>query len=473
MRVALITERAYPYHTGGVSNWCQQLVTGMPDHTFEVVALTYASPTPSTAYARPGNVAGLYPAPVWDPPARTQGQLARRRVRRAAGGAAALMCRGMFGDTRHHETMFAEALLRLSRLAAAGAYPLAGAPLADVLIEAWRAGHPTGRLSRGDAKAAAVLLEHAVRPLAASRPDADLYHPTGSGLAILVALAAKWLSGTPYLLTEHGIYLRERYLDYGGQLPESVRVVMLRFFRALCRLGYAEATTVVAGSRFNQRWALQHGADPARIVVVPGGVAPVAFPVRPEPVDPVVVWVGRIEPLKDLHTLINGFWRVRQELPRARLRLVGPVADPGYEADCRELIQRLGLVDAVELTGTVPDPAAAYASGQVVARTSVCEGVPYPLIEAMMCGRATVSTEVGGVAEVVGDTGLLVPPGDPAAVATALTVLLRDPARRCALGMAAARRARGWYPVDLMLRAYRRLYADAVAPAAASQRRAA
>lgn len=467
MRVALVTEGAYPFHTGSVSTWCHQLVTGLPEHRYDVVALTRASPVPAPAYPRPSNVVGVRAAPVWDPPARTPGHLARRRVRRAATSAAVLMCRGMLGDGAGHDAMFTEALRRLAELAHDGAYPLAGTPLADVLVDAWRASGTPGRLTLGDAESAAVLLEHAVRPLAAPGPEVDLYHPTGNGLSVLVALAAKWRSGTPYLLTEHGIYLRERYLDYGGQLPEPVRVVMLRFFRALCRLGYREATTVVTASRFNQRWALQHGADPARVVVVPGGVDPVAFPVRPEPAEPVVVWVGRIEPLKDLHTLIHAGWRLRKDLPDVRLRLVGPAADPGYEAGCRALIRRLGLADTVELAGPVADPADAYASGQVVVRSSVCEGLPYPVLEAMMCGRATVNTDVGGVAELVGDTGEVVTPGDPAELAAAVVGLLRDPVRRAALGAAAARRARGWYTLDQMLRAYRRIYADAAAEATA------
>jgi glycosyltransferase involved in cell wall biosynthesis len=374
-------------------------------------------------------------------------------------------------------------LIRLAGVAADGAHPLTGTPLADVLADAWRAataaprsrdtaGDPAGmpaapRLSLGDAEATAALLEHALRPLAVPPPPVDVCHPASGGLPLLVALAAKWRAGTPYLLTEHGIYLRERYLDYGQTLPEAVKAVMLRFLRALSRLGYAEASTVVAGSRFTQRWQLRHGAHPAKVVVVPGGVDPGAFPRRPEPADQgqTVVWVGRIEPLKDLHTLIHAFWRVHRELPAARLRLVGPTADQGYEEGCRALARRLGLAEVVELAGPVGHPSDAYAGGQVVARSSVCEGMPYPVVEAMLTGRATVSTDVGGVAELVGDTGRLVPPGEPAALADALVSLLRDPALRRALGEAAHRRARGFLTLDRMLRAYDQLYLDVLARA--------
>ena len=95
------------------------------------------------------------------------------------------------------------------------------------------------RLSLHDAQVAATLLEHAVRPLAYRMPPVDLCHPAAAGLPVLVALAAKWRDGVPYLLTEHGVYLRERYLEYGG-MPVAVKAVMLRFYRALARI-----TTVV------------------------------------------------------------------------------------------------------------------------------------------------------------------------------------------------------------------------------------
>ena len=96
----------------------------------------------------------------------------------------------------------------------------------------------------------------------------------------------------------------------------------------------------------------------------------------------------------------------------------------------------------------------------MVALSSISEGMPYTVIEAMMCGRPTVSTDVGGVAETVGEAGLVVPPGDPGAFAAACVELLRDPIRRTALGAAARQRALAHFTTGQMLPAYRELYAD-------------
>jgi glycosyltransferase involved in cell wall biosynthesis len=206
--------------------------------------------------------------------------------------------------------------------------------------------------------------------------------------------------------------------------------------------------------------------------VVPNGVAPDAYPeLDSEPAEPTVVWVGRIDPLKDLHTLIRAFELVRARVPAARLRLAGPVPPTGreYADSCHKLVAQLGLYDAVTFVGPVSSSREAYATGNVVALSSISEGMPYTVIEAMMCGRATVSTDVGGVAETVGEAGLVVPPGDPAAFADACVELLRDPVRRTCLARAARERALAHFTLDQMLAAYDHLYVDVHASAGSAR----
>lgn len=487
MKVALINEGTYPFVPGGVSTWCHQLTTGLDRHTFQLVSIGAYAGRQRPAYTLPENVAAVRGVPVWDRPVPVAGRFARHRHRRAATGAAVQFCRGLLGAGPQATEMFAAGLRRLADLAAGGAHPLHDVPLAEVLLDAWRSARatpaaepgpavgtppdlrlPLPRLTMREAQDAAVLIEHAVRPLAYDVGPVHLCHAVAAGLPVLVALAAKWRSGTPYLITEHGIYLRERYLELGTGMPVAVKTVMLRFYRALCRLGYAEAGLVSSVSRFNQRWELRHGADPARLLVVPNGVAPDTYPVLDtEPDQPTVVWVGRVDPLKDLHTLINAFDLVHREVPGARLKLAGPVPPTGqeYADSCHKLVADLGLYDAVEFVGPVSSSRQAYATGNVVALSSISEGMPYTVIEAMMCGRATVSTDVGGVAETVGGAGLVVPPGDPAAFAAACVTLLRDAERRTELARTARERALAHFTLDQMLAAYDHLYTDVRATA--------
>lgn len=456
MRVALITDDSYPYVKGGRGDWCHRLLHGLDRHTFHVVALGTGERR-EPAYDLPPNallhpLADRGPAPA--------GRLARERRRRAATAAAVLLCRGLLTDGEQGAAMFAESLRLLADVAAVDGAPLRGVPLADVLLDAWQVARcepALPRLSVRDARRAAEHLDRALRPLAARAPAADLCHAVTAGPPLLVALAARWRAGTPFLLSED----RPPVAPAG---PAAVKAVLLRYHRALRRLGYGEAALIASASRFHQRWELRDGADPAKVVVVPGGVEPVRFaPLETEPAAPALVWVGQITPQKDLHTLIRAFRQVRDAVPHAGLRLAGPETDAGYAGTCRRLVERLRLGDSVAFVGPVPSSREAYATGHVVTSSSITEHTPSALVEAMLCARPTVSTDVGAVAEAVGDAGVVVPPGDPAALAAACVELLHDPERRRRLGAAGRARALRMFTLDGMRRAYDHLYRDAVA----------
>src|SRR6185503_10443037 len=236
-------------------------------------------------------------------------------------------------------------------------------------------------------------------------------------------MTAKWRHGVPLVMSEHGIYLRERYLGYlDDDAPHAVKVLLLSFFRSLAGAAYHLADALAPHSQYNRRWQLHNGADPDRMWTMYNGVEPDAFPpAQSEPDQPTIVYVGRIDPLKDLHTLIRAFALVRQAVPDARLRIFGgtTAANQVYRDSCQRLIDDLGLTRAAVLEGRASRQAEAYHLGHVVALTSISEGFPYTVVEAMSCGLPVVCTNVGGVAEAVAEAGYVVPPRNYHAVARA------------------------------------------------------
>src|SRR6202045_1433233 len=102
-------------------------------------------------------------------------------------------------------------------------------------------------------------------------------------------------------------------------------------------------------------------------------------------------------------------------MPAARLRMFGspPSGRDSYLQRCRALAAELGIDKAAVFEGRVENIRDAYQAGSIVVLCSVSEGFPYSLIEAMTCGRACVATDVGGVTEALGDTGLVVAPRNP------------------------------------------------------------
>jgi glycosyltransferase involved in cell wall biosynthesis len=240
---------------------------------------------------------------------------------------------------------------------------------------------------------------------------------------------------------------------------------------------------VTHGNAHARRWQERCGADRARLRTVHPGLDATAFTEvgeSPEPADPdTLVWVGRVEPTKDLVSLLHAFTRVRTALPKARLRIVGSATGPeaaAYLGHCKALAAQLFPDEATgphtagdnpvsfeEIGGPeAPSRADAYAAGSVIVLSSVVEGFPLGLVEAMLCGRATVSTDVGAVVEVVGGTGLVVPPRNPQALAEACASLLGDSERRARLGAAARARALELFTVEQNIAAFHGIYLEIV-----------
>ncbi len=445
MEIALTAEGTYPHQFGGVSVWCDQLVRGLPEHKFQLIALVATGSEP-VRWSLPGNVTELTAVPLWGtPPPAPRGS---RWLRPRSGPPVRELIDVLLGPAEEGREQFAQVLRELHAFSRHGnlSAELGSEQSVRLLSEAWRERWPAdddrAPPTLHDAVMAIQLLEHALRPLSHPAPRADVVHAVTNGLGVLPALAAKWEYGTPLVVTEHGMYMREHYL-HSRQDPYRwpVKHFHLQLLRRLCVLGYDEATVITPGNVYNKRWEEQLGAEASRIRTVYNGVDPADFPaLEDEPDDPVISWAGRIDPVKDLETLLRAFALIRAELPKARLRIFGspPQGREAYLAGCEELSAELGLADAVTFEGRVARITDAYAAGQLVVLCSISEGFPYTLIEAMTCGRPCVATDVGGVTEAAGDTGLVVPPRHPAELAASVP----DPAS----GPRAAKAARGRRP---------------------------
>ena len=381
-------------------------------------------------------------------------------------------------------------------------------------------------------------LERVLRPLSLDwygddgLATADLCHAASGGCAALPGLLAKRFFGVPLLVTEYGVQLRAHFLATGGapRADESagagaesapvdpehapvddvfdapVRALLAAFHGRLAAEVYRQADVITPGNTHARRWQEKCGADRAKLVTVYPGMEAERFSTERFSTvgdavgiteidgdghgdeacgrDPsTLVWVGRIEPAKDLISLLHAFAEVRRAQPDARLRIVGaPARSPGasaYLAHCQGLAAQLFPDEAVDAYAVGENPVSfeeigspeaphlpdAYAAGDLVVLSSVVEGFPISLVEAMFCGRATVSTDVGAVVEVIGGTGLVVPPRNPRALADACVTLLRDPWRRERLGAAARARALELFTVEQNLAAFRALYLELVSHA--------
>jgi glycosyltransferase involved in cell wall biosynthesis len=466
MDIALLAEGTYPYHSGGVSVWCDQLVRGLAPNRFSlhtIVGGVDESPT----WELPENVVSLNPIAIWGP---------TPQIRLSARDSAELL--GAFEQLAQSlvdpagEQHFLDALHQLFVLSRQT--PLVGAlrskKALGIILEAMRVADLGDRpfasdpapVTIADAMVALELIEHQIRPLFAPPPEADLCHATANGLAILLALGAYWSRKTPLVLSEHGIYLRERYLAFSHKTySAAVRSIMLRFFKRLTWAGYQIADAIAPGSEYNRQWLETNGAAPDRINPIYNGVDPANFIAsQTEPEVPTLVWLGRIDPLKDVETLIRSFAKVHEALPEARLRIFGGTTTENepYRERCATLRDELGLQESATFEGKADSVLDVYHAGHVVLLTSISEGFPYTLIEAMASGKPTVSTDVGGVREATGDAGMIVPPQNPEKTAAACLQLLSDPELRRDMGRAARARILSMFTVEQSLAIFSDLY---------------
>ncbi|GAA2098532.1 glycosyltransferase [Kitasatospora saccharophila] len=472
MRIALLTEGTLTNAQRGEGGWCGRLVDGLPEHEFRLYRLLPADrPAPPTGVR---GLHGVHELPMWGrrPGGRGPTALRRRAYARAYGELVRALV--MPGE----RAGFGPALYRLAELGREDeALPafLASGHAHRVLERVWRtpgADTAGGQPLVCDVLVAADLLEQCLRPLsapwygtgAAGLGGADLCHVVGGGPAALPALVARELHGVPFVVTEHGLHLREQYRGYrSAPYRWPVRALLLSFFRQLTEETYRRAAVLTPGSEYDRQWQQRCGGDPARTRIVHEGTTATGRPAAgKEPEAPTLVWAGALEPGRDPELALHAFARVRAELPAARLRVYGEEGAPGYLAHCRAIAERLGVEDAVEFAGRPDGPAAAWESGSVVVFSALAQRSPRLLADAMLSGRAVVATEVGVTREVLGPTGLLVPPRSPRALATACLALLNDHERRSRLGLAGRLRAQERFAVEPVVGAFREIYLDLV-----------
>jgi glycosyltransferase involved in cell wall biosynthesis len=263
--------------------------------------------------------------------------------------------------------------------------------------------------------------------------------------------AAAAIAGTPHVITMHGgkYYAGKRYRR------EALRWSAKRS-RAVVGVSAATANELAAHLRLS----------PDQVQVVHNGIRPrlgdpaiVRHELGVRAGEMLVVAIGNLKPVKAHTVLLDALTQLRERDGTPAWRLA--IAGTGSEQQRLEaLAARHGVSDRLHLLGYRADVGNILAAADVWAMTSLSEGLPLALIEAMFAGKPVVASNVGGIPEVLrnGENGLLVPPRDPAALANALSRLFGDGLLRRRLGSAAKRDAEDGFGIDRMVDAYERLY---------------
>lgn len=276
--------------------------------------------------------------------------------------------------------------------------------------------------------------------------NADLVHAHLPSAGVIARLSSR----VPVVYTEHN-------------LSDSYR----RPTRILNRLTYSLNSAVTAVSEAVADSVSGYGGPAVR--VIPNGVVVAVSPeeaaaARDElglrETQELVVHVGNIRPHKGHANLIGAARRLARHRPDAAVVSIGGEKHPGDLERVRRLASSQGVEGTIRFLGRRPDARAFLAAADVVVNPSDFEGLPVVLLEAMALGRPVVATDVGGVDSVLTheDSGLLVPPGDPEALAEAIVRVLDDPSLAARLGEAGREVVEKHHGLEGMVRAFEAVY---------------
>ena len=477
-----MTEGTYPFVGGGVSTWCDVVLSGLPEVDFHVVAVT-GSPALKLYKPLPDNVASLHAVPLWgmaeptehsrfsEPFAKTVMHRARTSERNVEEQFLPLF-RRLLALLRAPETAGPEAAkLVLALHVFFRRYDYRQTFRSEAVWTCFRDACVAEAEANGEP---APLLGHLVMslrwlysfllPLTVPVPRVDVSHATLAGFAALPGVVAKAEYGVPLMVTDHGIYLRERYIaNASPDEPVFTSRFLLRLTHLVSRVVYAVADQVSPVCDHNQRWEKRMGVDDEALRTIYNGIDTDAF-VAPDPPPvrdrPTVVTAARVFPLKDIETMIRGCAVARERVPDIKLIVYGNnKVDLPYTERCEALIDELGLRDHFVFAGYHDNPKELYHDGDVFVLSSISEGFPFSVIEAMACGRPVVATDVGGVREAVADCGIVVPPRDHQGLGEGLATLLLDEELRAELAAKGRARVVEHFGLDGMIDAHRTAYA--------------
>jgi glycosyltransferase involved in cell wall biosynthesis len=459
MRVCIVAEGSYPIGRGGVSEWTHQLINGLPRVDFDVFCL---APTghEKALYETPQNVGNmevralaLGPGAIGNRPLRSEDTEA---VFRCLEG----VLRGTSIDCRHLAGLLREGPLPRSWLRSRAYW--------DGLVAFYQEDCPEADFAEffWTAHGIFVTLVDACA-MATQLPKADVYHTLTAGLGGLIGCLAAVINNRPLVISEHGLYLKEREIDLSRQsISAGPRKQAGSFFKSLVLTSYEQAALLLPICHDYAEREVELGARASKVRVVTNGIDMKRF-VPPAPRKgnkPVVGCFARVVPLKDQMSLIRASKKVLEK-HNADFVFVGDIQDKEYYGECQALVEELGLADHVKFVGHSDNVAEWYRQSDVFVLSSQTEGLPLSLLEAMSCELPCVCTAVGGVPDVLNETsaGYVVPPGDSDSLASRISDLLDNAAMRRDMGVRARQLVEEKYTIEKMEQKILDIYVEVMA----------
>jgi glycosyltransferase involved in cell wall biosynthesis len=494
--IALLLEGTFPYVSGGVSSWINQIIRAYPEYRFAIIFIgSRRSDYKGFKYELPANVVHFEEHYLYDNLSAGEQPVARKGDAGVFAMVASLIDSLRQGQSEHGPTL--QILRQLTKEMA----PHGRLRLEDFLYSerAWKLICDTYRQDCTDPSfvdyfwTVRIMLQPLwlLARVAHELIPVRVLHSASTGYAGMLGALAHEAQGVPLVLSEHGIYTKERQIDLlksewikdnrnvFQRDPTELsyfRQMWIRFFEWLGRYCYDAANPILALYEINRLRQVHDGADASRTANIPNGINLARFaPLRDKrPSEPpqVLCLIGRVVPIKDIKTFIRAMRRVVNQMPAAEGWIAGPTEeDPEYAQECQNLVHSLGLQDHVKFLGFQKVEDLMPQIGLVVL-SSISEALPLVILEGYAAGVPTVSTDVGSCRQLIeglddedralGPSGRVVNIAAPQELADAAIGLLTDASAWSQASAAAVARVERYYTDKMMFDRYRQVYESAL-----------
>jgi len=467
VRICLLTEGSYPYVVGGVSSWCQMLIQGLPQYEFFIYSIgAEAKDRGAFKYKFPPNLRGVQEE-FLDEILHQYSHGMRENILKADEREAIyeLVIGGTFLDIKKLASIFRDRRRFTSSLDI-----FMSSDFFDVIQRVYMEKYSYLPFTDFFWTIRSMLLP-LLYLLQQDLPKADVYHSVATGYCGVIGAMAAEIYHKPFIITEHGIYSREREVEIikSDWAQGDFKSVWIQYFYNLAKLSYETADKVYTLFEHNGEIEQDLGCAPQKIGIVPNGVHMERFAGIGELQEhdgPLTLGaVVRVVPIKDIVTLLRAFFIFKEEFPDARLVIMG-----GYDEDreyyelCQQTVSMLGITN-VEFVGSV-NVVEYLPQMDFLLLSSISEGQPLAILEGFAAHRPFVATDVGCCRELIygdsndhlGVAGAVVAPMDFESMAQEMVRLGKDFTLRQRMGNIGYERTKSRYTYEHFLTSYRDIY---------------
>jgi glycosyltransferase involved in cell wall biosynthesis len=486
--ILLIGEGTYPYVRGGVSSWIHQLISGLPQFTFGIVFLgSRKSDYGEILYKLPDNLIHLQVHYLFGEEAKGKAKPHKnsRYFQKIEELYSWISGEGFgFPDELKSSKFYNQLITKEHFLYSKQSWEFItqkymqncpDLPFIDYFWSVRNIHMPIWVISS----------------VAETLPECKIVHSPSTGYAGFLGALYSFENRLPYILTEHGIYTRERKIDMLTadwinitkpallKQPDEfnyIKQMWVKFFEKIGEISYSGAEPII--SLFSRARDIQigFGADPQKCIVVPNGVdvdglKKACLDKRDEKIPKVITLIGRVVPIKDIKTFIRAIRIVVNEIPDVEAWVVGPTEeDEIYAKECEQMIETLQLKNNFHLLGFQNIKDILPKSG-LMTLTSVSEGMPLTILEGFAAGLPCVATDVGSCYDLIygglgaedealGSAGAVTGIADPSALAQWYIRFLTDEKLWREAQAVAIKRVNRYYRQDQFLDSYRKMYEE-------------